>query len=47
MSECSCCVDASTRPSEAQDRHGRRTRCPGVELALADDGELLVRGGRS
>jgi long-subunit acyl-CoA synthetase (AMP-forming) len=42
MSECSCCVTAS-HPSEA--RIGSVGRAlPGVELALADDGELLARG---
>jgi long-subunit acyl-CoA synthetase (AMP-forming) len=42
MSECSCCVTASP-PAEA--RVGTVGRAlPGVELSLADDGELLVRG---
>jgi long-chain acyl-CoA synthetase len=42
MSECSCCVTACP---PAQARIGSVGRAlPGVELALADDGELLVRG---
>jgi long-subunit acyl-CoA synthetase (AMP-forming)/phytoene dehydrogenase-like protein len=42
MSECSCCVTISS-PSDARiGSVGRAIDC--VELALADDGELLVRG---
>jgi long-chain acyl-CoA synthetase len=42
MSECSCCVTACP-PAEA--RIGSVGRAlPGVELSIADDGELLVRG---
>jgi len=42
MSECSCCVTASS-PEEA--RIGSVGRAiPGVELRLAEDGELLVKG---
>jgi long-chain acyl-CoA synthetase len=42
MSECSCCVTTST-PGDA--RIGTVGRAlPGVELRLADDGELLIRG---
>ncbi len=42
MSECSCCVTA-VHPSEAKIGSVGRA-LPGVELKLADDGELLVRG---
>ncbi len=42
MSECSCCVTAC-HPSEAKIGSVGRA-LPGVELSLAADGELLVRG---
>jgi long-subunit acyl-CoA synthetase (AMP-forming) len=42
MSECSCCVTAC-HPSEAKMGSVGRA-LPGVELRLAGDGELLVRG---
>jgi long-subunit acyl-CoA synthetase (AMP-forming) len=42
MSECACCV-STVLPAEA--KFGAVGRAlPGIEVALADDGELLVRG---
>ena len=39
-----CGAGTVNPPGRAQDRHRRARRRPGVEIKLAEDGEVLIRG---